>query len=46
MIMQRIDPFREFRKLDELLTRAWQGDGHLCAGYICAKLYLCQVVSV
>ena len=27
MVMQRIDPFREFRKLDELLTRAWQGDG-------------------
>ena len=24
MVMQRIDPFRE---LDELLSRAWQGDG-------------------
>ena len=28
MVMQRIDPFREFRRLDELLTRAWQGDGN------------------
>ena len=27
MVMQRVDPFREFRKLDELLNRAWQGDG-------------------
>ena len=27
MVMQRIDPFREFRKLDEMLSRAWQGDG-------------------
>ena len=27
MVMQRIDPFREFRKLDEMLGRAWQGDG-------------------
>ncbi len=27
MVMQRIDPFREFRKLDEMLNRAWQGDG-------------------
>ena len=27
MVMQKIDPFRELRKLDELLTRAWQGDG-------------------
>ncbi len=27
MAMQRIDPFREFRKLDEMLSRAWQGDG-------------------
>ena len=27
MTMQRIDPFREFRKLDEVLSRVWQGDG-------------------
>ena len=27
MVMQRIDPFREFKKLDEMLSRAWQGDG-------------------
>ena len=27
MVMQRIDPFREFRKLDEMLSRSWQGDG-------------------
>ena len=27
MVMQRIDPFKEFRKLDEMLNRAWQGDG-------------------
>ena len=27
MVMQRIDPFREFRKLDEMFSRAWQGDG-------------------
>ena len=27
MVMQKIDPFRELRKLDELLARAWQGDG-------------------
>ncbi len=27
MVMQRIDPFREFRKLDEMLSRAWQGEG-------------------
>ena len=27
MVMQKIDPFREFRKLDEMLSRAWQGDG-------------------
>ena len=27
MTLQRIDPFREFRKLDEILNRAWQGDG-------------------
>ena len=27
MTMQRIDPFKEFRKLDEVLSRAWQGDG-------------------
>lgn len=27
MVMHRIDPFREFRKLDEMLGRAWQGDG-------------------
>ncbi|MCY3543757.1 MAG: Hsp20/alpha crystallin family protein [Chloroflexi bacterium] len=27
MVMQRIDPFREFKKLDEVISRAWQGDG-------------------
>lgn len=27
MAMQRIDPFREFRKLDDMLNRVWQGDG-------------------
>ena len=27
MVMQRIDPFREFRKMDEMLNRVWQGDG-------------------
>ena len=27
MVMQRIDPFREFKKLDEMLSRAWKGDG-------------------
>lgn len=27
MVMQRIDPFREFKRLDEMLSRAWQGDG-------------------
>ena len=27
MVMQRIDPFREFRKLDVMLNRVWQGDG-------------------
>lgn len=27
MVMQRIDSFREFRKLDEMLNRVWQGDG-------------------
>lgn len=27
MVMQRIDPFREFRKFDEMFSRAWQGDG-------------------
>ncbi len=27
MVMQRIDPFREFRKLDEVLSRVWQGNG-------------------
>ena len=27
MVMQRVDPFREFKKLDEMLSRAWQGDG-------------------
>ena len=27
MVMQRIDPFREFRKLDEMLNRVWHGDG-------------------
>ena len=27
MVMQKIDPFRELRKLDEMLSRAWQGDG-------------------
>ena len=30
MVMQKIDPFREFRKMDEMLNRVWQcdGDGH------------------
>lgn len=27
MVLQRIDPFREFKKLDEVISRAWQGDG-------------------
>ena len=27
MVMQKIDPFREFRKMDEMLNRVWQGDG-------------------
>ena len=27
MAMQSIDPFREFRKLDEVFSRLWQGDG-------------------
>lgn len=30
MAIHRIDPFREFNKLDEIINRAWQGDadGH------------------
>ena len=27
MAIQRIDPFREFRKLDGMLNRVWQGEG-------------------
>ena len=27
MTLQRIDPFREIRKFDEMLGRVWQGDG-------------------
>ncbi len=30
MVMQRIDPFRDFRKFDEVFSRVWRGagDGH------------------
>ncbi len=27
MVMQRIDPFREFKKMDEVFGRIWRGDG-------------------
>ena len=27
MVTQRVDPFRELKKLDEVINRAWQGDG-------------------